>query len=251
MTKSKQLLILGGTTEARELAERLASNPQLEIVYSLAGRTREPEFPPAETRLGGFGGAEGLETYLREQGIGLVIDATHPFAANVSRHAREACAKAGLPRLTLTRPAWRPEPGDNWTEVGDTAEAAGLVRKNYRRVFVTLGRLELDAFAGIPEVWFLVRMIEPGATPAPLANWEQVLQRGPFDREAEKELMTRHGIEALVAKNSGGRATYGKIEAARALGLPIVILRRPPPEPGETVESVEEAEAWVSAHLGA
>jgi precorrin-6A/cobalt-precorrin-6A reductase len=230
-----------------DLARRTAGEPGLGTVTSLAGRTRRRAEIPGEVRVGGFGGAEGLARFLRKQAIDLLVDATHPFAAVMAHNAAEACGATGVPRLKLLRPAWRKEAGDRWIEVENTARAAEALPKLGRRVFLTTGRQDLAAFAGLADIWFLVRLVEPPETPVPLARHELVLARGPFDEAAEAALMQNHGIEALVAKNSGGKATYAKIAAARRLGLPVVMIRRPDAPAGETVETVDQAIAWTTA----
>ncbi len=243
------LLILGGTGEASALAARAALVPQLRVVTSLAGRTSAPLAPYGELRRGGFGGADGLAAYLRDAAIDLVVDATHPFAAVISRHAAEACARAAKPRLVLVRPPWQRQSGDRWIEVDDLAGAAAALPGLAHRVFLSVGRQELRTFGAVRDCWFLVRLIEPPRTALPLAEAEIITARGPFTVEDERDLMTSRRIEALVSKNSGGDATYAKIAAAAALGLPVVIVRRPPPPPGEIVEAVEAALDWIVEHL--
>lgn len=235
-----RLLILGGTGEAVALAR--AAAPAFDVVTSLAGVTRDPVLPPGGIRRGGFGGSDGLAAYLRERKIDAVIDATHPFAAVMSHNATAACAQTDVPLLRLTRPAWTPQAADNWVEVPDTAGAAAAIAAD--RVFLTTGLRDLDAFAARREVWFLVRSIERPAR-VPLARYELIQARGPFDEAAETALMRRHRIETLVAKNSGGDATYAKIAAARALDLPVIMIERPVLPPAETVTDVDAALAWV------
>jgi precorrin-6A/cobalt-precorrin-6A reductase len=237
-------LILGGTAEAVELARACATRPAVEAISSLAGRTRAPELPPGEVRIGGFGGAAGLARFLAERRIDRVIDATHPFAAQIGAHAERACCAAGVPRVRLLRPPWTREPGDHWLEVADLAEAAQRLPALGRRVFLTVGHLDLEAFAG-SALWFLVRTIEaPGALPLRQGQW--LAGRGPFTLEDELALLRRHAIEVLVTKASGGAATYSKLAAARQLGLPVLMVRRPPPPPGAVVDSVEAALAWLA-----
>ena len=243
------LLILGGTGEAAALAARATLVPQLRVITSLAGRTSAPLAPHGELRRGGFGGADGLAAYLRDAAIDLVVDATHPFAAVISRHAAEACARAGKPSLMLVRPPWQRQSGDRWIEVDDFAGAAAALPGLARRVFLSVGRQELRTFRAVRDCWFLVRLIEPPRAALPLAEAEIITARGPFTVEDERQLMTSRRIEALVSKNSGGDATYAKIAAARELGLPVVMVRRPPPPPGEIVEAVEAALDWIVGHL--
>ncbi len=254
----RRVLILGGTGEAAALARALAGRPGLSVVTSLAGRTSAPADLAGTVRVGGFGGAEGLREYLRAESIDRVIDATHPYAARMTANAVEACAAAGVPLLRLERPPWIPAAGDRWLGVADAAEAAallaappaGLLPRRPLRVFLTVGQRELDAFAGVPEAWFLVRLIEPPAEPLPLPRHEVILARGPFAAADELALLRRRAIDVLVAKNSGGAATYGKIEAARELQMPVVLLRRPPAAEVERVAAVEDAAAWATAGSG-
>jgi precorrin-6A/cobalt-precorrin-6A reductase len=238
-----RILILGGTGEAVALAEACATRTGVEVISSLAGRTRAPSLPPGEVRSGGFGGAEGLAGFLAERGIDRLIDATHPFAVQIGAHAKAACAATGVPRLRLLRPPWRREPDDRWIEVADLAEAARRLPALGRRAFLTVGQRELDAFAGL-DLWFLVRTIEP-AGPLPLRRAHWLEARGPFAVEDEIMLLRAHGIDVLVTKASGGEATYAKLIAARRLGLPVLMVRRPSPPPGPVVTSVEAALAWL------
>lgn len=250
----KRVLILGGTAEAAALARALAEDARVATTTSLAGRTRAPGELPGAVRRGGFGGAQALADYLKAQSFDLLVDATHPFAARISRNAAQACAAAGVPRLVLSRPPWTAREGDRWTPVPDTEAAAaalpGLGPGLGRRVFLTIGRQELSAFAGLTGIWFLVRLVEPPEDPIPLDDFRLVLGRGPFSLAQETALLRAQGIEAVVSKNSGGAGTYAKIEAARVLGLPVVMVARPALPAGETVESVAAALAWIERRLG-
>ncbi len=242
---SSRILILGGTGEARRLAEALARLPRKTIITSLAGRTTEPLRPPGELRIGGFGGAAGLAAYLESARIDQVIDATHPYAAAISRHAIEACAVASLPLIRLERPAWPAQAGDCWIEVDCLAAAAAVLPQLGRRAFLTIGTKELAAFAEVEGVSFLVRLVDRPSENFALPGAEIVLGRGPFAEAVELELLRRHRIDVVMAKNSGGSATYCKIAAARILGLPVLLLRRPPLPACTTVSSVEAAVNWV------
>jgi len=196
------------------------------VTLSLAGRTRAPLLPDCALRVGGFGGAEGLARALDD--ADLLVDATHPFAARISAHARAAAAATGTPLLALDRPPWQPVPGDRWTRVPDMAAAAAALGPARRRVFLAIGRQEVAAFRDAPQHAYLIRSVEP-PDPADLPPDSQtLLARGPFAEPAERALLATSRIETLVAKNSGGAATYGKIAAARALGLPVVLVDRPP-----------------------
>jgi precorrin-6A/cobalt-precorrin-6A reductase len=244
-----RVLILGGTGEAAALARRLETEPRVHAITSLAGRTRRPATVPGDVRVGGFGGAAGLADYLAREGVRLVVDATHPFAAAISQHAADACRSAGVPLLRLSRPPWAPVAGDRWTEVPDMAAAADAVMRLGERVFLSAGRQDLSAFAHISDVWFLVRTIEPLDGPGPLANSTLIQGRGPFGEDDESALLRSHAVDLVVSKNSGGSATYPKIAAARGLGLPVVMIERPPALPGDHVEDIEDAVAWIAAHL--
>ena len=249
MPDSKRLLILGGTGEARQLADTLATRPGLSIITSLAGRTVEPRRPAGELRIGGFGGAAGLADYLRRAQVDLVIDATHPYAAAISRHAVEACRSAAKPLLRFERGPWRAETGDRWVEVDSLTAAARAAPSLGRRAFLTIGIKELSTFAGIPGLWFLVRLVEKPAEPLPLVDYEIVPERGPFLASAERDLLRGREIDFVIAKNSGGAATYGKIVAARELGLPIVLLRRPELPAAEMAGTIEQAVGWIEKIL--
>lgn len=246
-----RLLILGGTAEAAALARGAAERfgHRLEMTTALAGRTEQPGPLPGQVRIGGFGGAEGLAAYLAETGIDLLIDATHPFADRIACHARLAAERAGVPRLILERPSWRRHPLDRWIEVEDLTGAAAAVARVGRRCFLTVGASELGVFAPLSDVHFVVRLIDPPRQPLPLVSHEVVLGRGPFSLAGERELLRRHGIDVLAAKASGGAATEAKLIAAREASLPVVMLRRPKPEPGPRVDSAEAALAWLEDRL--
>jgi precorrin-6A/cobalt-precorrin-6A reductase len=241
---SRRVLILGGTGEARDLARHLAGRADLSIVSSLAGRVTAPALPVGAVRVGGFGGADGLADYLAAERIEAVIDTTHPFAARMSRNAAEACRRTGVRLLAFVRPAWAPEPGDQWQSAADMAGAAALCRG---RVFLTVGRQELALFAA-SDAWFLIRSIDPPGGPLPPRH-ALLLARGPFAVAAEIALMQANAIDLVVSKNSGGPATYAKIEAARALGLPVVMVERPARPPTDVASSPDEVVAWLDRAL--
>lgn len=242
---TKRILLLGGTTESLEIATALAGDDRFDVTTSLAGRTIAHRLPPGRLRVGGFGGAAGLAEYLRSEGFDLVVDATHPFAATISRNAAAACAEAGVPRLHVVRPGWQARPGDRWIEVDDTEAAAAALPPMSRTAFVAIGRQELAAFAGLSGVTLILRMVEMPAEPLPVAAHTVVLARGPFAQSDEEALFQSHGVDAVVSKNSGGAATYAKIAAARALGLPVILIRRPPTPPGLRIEDTADAVAWI------
>ncbi|WP_172385719.1 cobalt-precorrin-6A reductase [Streptomyces sp. MNP-20] len=246
------ILILGGTTEARRLAEHLADEapPGLRVTNSLAGRVAAPRLPPGEVRVGGFGGAEGLAAWLRTHAVDALIDATHPFAGTMSFHAARAAAVAHVPLLALRRPGWVPVPGDDWREADSLEQAAALLPALGERVFLTTGRMGLGAFAALDRQWFLVRSVDAPGAPHP-PRMEVLLDRGPFTLDGERELLRRHRVDVLVTKDSGGAATAPKLTAAREAGVPVVVVRRPPVPAGVPVVAGPAAAArWITDRLG-
>jgi precorrin-6A/cobalt-precorrin-6A reductase len=244
----KRVLILGGTGDAAALAAKAAQLPDLEIISSLAGRTQQPVSPTGNVRVGGFGGEAGLITYLQQQQIDLLIDTTHPFAAQISWHAAAAAEHCQIPHLMLVRPAWQQQDGDRWIEVVSNEAAANVLPGLAQRVFLTIGRQELASFAHLHRIWFLMRMIDPPQDQA-LPPGEILLERGPFSLEHERLLLHTYKIEAIVSKNSGGDATYAKIIAAREMGLPVVMVQRPSMPKVEQVADVVSAVQWLQTHL--
>ena len=238
------VLILGGTREAIQIATELSPYPEIQITTSLAGRTSSPAVP-GRLRTGGFGGATGLAEYLQSQRIGALIDATHPFAAQISWNAATASETAGVPHLMFVRPGWIKAKGDRWIEVQDHRSVARLIPDLAARVFLTIGRQELAAYAGIENVWFLMRMIEPPSAEAPIPSGQIMLDRGPFTLESERSLLIHHGIKAIVSKNSGGTLTEAKLAAARELSLPVVMIQRPQVPDVRQTSSVSEAVRWI------
>ncbi|MEU0602877.1 cobalt-precorrin-6A reductase [Streptomyces sp. NPDC006393] len=230
---SVHVLVLGGTTEAREVAATLARRPGVRVTSSLAGRVSRPGPLDGEVRVGGFGGADGLAAWLREHRVDALVDATHPFAESITRNAARAATATGVPLVVLRRPGWRPEPGDRWHPAASMAAAARLLPGLGRRVFLTTGRLDLAAFAHLADLHFVVRSVEPPEPPMP-PDVRVVLARGPFTVSDETELLRAHRIDVLVTKDSGGAATAAKLTAARRLGLPVVVVRRPPLPEGVT-----------------
>ncbi|GAA5065057.1 cobalt-precorrin-6A reductase [Streptomyces similanensis] len=244
------VLILGGTTEARRLAELLHGTTGLRLTSSLAGRVASPRLPPGETRVGGFGGPDGLAGWLSEHMVDAVVDATHPFAGTISFNAAEAAAVTHVPLLALRRPGWVPVEGDRWHEAASLAEAARLLPALGRRVFLTTGRMGLAAFADLDDLWFLVRSVDAPEAPHP-PRMEALLDRGPFTLDGERALLRRHRIDVVVTKDSGGAATAPKLSAAREAGLPVVVVRRPPvPEGVPVVADPESAAGWLCERLG-
>lgn len=241
-----RILVLGGTQEARELADALVADGA-DAILSLAGRTSAPARTDARVRSGGFGGPAGLVAYLRAENIAACIDATHPFAARMSANAAAACADAAVPRLAVVRAEWKPVDGDRWIFVDDAAQAARLLPAMGRRIFVAFAD-GLGPFADL-DLEFVVRRAEPGPADG-LPGAEVLVQRGPFSRDAERALFSARRFDAIVAKASGGDAARAKLDAARNLGLPVVMLRRPAPPPGPYAEGVGVARAWVRTTLG-
>jgi precorrin-6A/cobalt-precorrin-6A reductase len=222
----KRILILGGTTEARQLAGKLAA--RYDVTLSLAGRTENPVPQGVPVRVGGFGGAEGLAAYLTENRIDLLIDATHPYAAQISANAASAARLANIRAIALHRSAWERQPGDRWTLVDSAAEAASLLGEPPRKIFLALGRQELAPFEAAPQHAYLIRSVDPVEPPLAVPDATYILARGPFSEADDRALLQAHGIDAIVSKNSGGEATYGKIAAARALGIEVFVIQRPP-----------------------
>jgi precorrin-6A/cobalt-precorrin-6A reductase len=245
----KRVLVLGGTGDAAQFVAHASALPGLEIITSLAGRVRQPMTPAGRVRVGGFGGTEGLVNYIREQQIDLLIDATHPFAAQMSHHAATAALACGVPHLMLVRPPWTPVAGDRWVSVESIASAVEILPEVARRVFLTIGRQELGAFASLQDLWFLMRMIDPPRPDTPVPPGTLLLARGPFGLEDERQLLQTHAIQAIVSKNSGGDATYAKIRAARELGVPVVMIGRLPLPGGEQVANVAQAMTWLVRQL--
>jgi precorrin-6A/cobalt-precorrin-6A reductase len=243
----RRVLILGGTGEARQLAERLVIRSGLEVMVSLAGRTEQPAVQPAPVRIGGFGGSEGLATFLATERFDALIDATHPYAAEISANAVRAATACGVRFLALKRPGWTAIAGDRWTEVDDVRAAVKALGNAPRRVFVAIGRKELAAFVEAPQHRYLIRSVDRLDPPLTVPDAIYVLGRGPFHESGDRALLMTHGVEILVTKNSGGPATYGKIAAARTLGLPVIMLRRPKlaVSAAASVETIDDAVAWL------
>ncbi|MFD9359710.1 cobalt-precorrin-6A reductase [Streptomyces sp. NPDC060031] len=256
------VLILGGTTEGRRLAEALTGTPgtpdaldapdtppalpgAARVTTSLAGRVAAPVLPPGETRIGGFGGPSGLAAWIRAHRVTHLIDATHPFAERMSFNAAGAAALTGVPLLALRRPGWAPGPGDDWTFTDSLSEAAALLPGLGGRVFLTTGRMGLHTFAHLTDTWFLVRSVDPPTAPVP-PRLEVRLARGPFTLDDERQLLARHRIDVVVTKDSGGSATAPKLTAAREAGIPVLVVRRPPvPQDVAEAGSVTAALRWL------
>lgn len=243
------ILILGGTTEASRLAGACA-DAGLPAILSYAGRTLAPRAQPVPVRTGGFGGAEGLARYLRDHRIRRVVDATHPFAAQISANAVAACDAAGVPLVALERPAWVPQAGDRWTGVADIAGAVAALPQDPARIFLAIGKQTLAPFALRPEHHYLLRLVDPPEGPLPLRRCTLEIARGPFTPEADRALLARHRIDIIVAKNAGGAGAEAKLVAARALGLGVIMIDRPALPARPVVQTVEEVLALCHADLG-
>ena len=240
-----RVLVLGGSTESSELSPLLAADGRFEVVLSLAGRTLNPKKQPVPLRSGGFGGINGLVAWLRENRTEAVIDATHPFAAQMSANVVEACAQLGLPLASIDRPAWQPQPGDHWVSVDSAAEAALAISETPRRVLLTVGRLELSAFTSAPQHRYVARMVDAPGDMALPPDMKVLLARGPFDAASEAALLDDENIEVVVSKNSGGSAAFAKIAAARERGLVVVMIARPHKPRGELMPNPVDAMAWL------
>lgn len=238
-----KLLLLAGTSEARALAVRLAGDARFDVVASLAGATRDPRPLPVDTRMGGFGGGENQKKWMLDNGIGAVIDATHPFAARISSRTQALSADLGLPCLQVLRPGWTETSGDRWIRVPDAPAAARAIPPG-ATAFLATGRQTLDAFTGRDDATLYLRQIDPPAAPFPLAKGGYVVGTPPFSVDEEERLFRELSVDVLVVKDAGGRAG-SKLDAARRLGLPVVMIDRPPQPPGDKADSVEAALLWL------
>jgi precorrin-6A/cobalt-precorrin-6A reductase len=236
-----RILLLGGTSEARALAAEL--HPDVEVISSLAGRVPDPALPVGQVRVGGFGGADGLRDWLRGTGVDAVVDATHPFAATITANAAMVCRQLEVPHLVLCRPAW--PPGDAVVVHSDTDAAKVIAERGFSRVFLTTGRSGTTAFSDAG-AWFLIRAVtapDPHDLPA---RHQILLSRGPYHYENELAVLREHRIDVLVTKNSGGAMTRPKLDAAAALGVPVIMVDRPTlPDGVQTVTTVDDAVTWV------
>jgi precorrin-6A/cobalt-precorrin-6A reductase len=250
-----RVLILGGTGDASALASQVTNIKGVEVITSLAGRTRNPLAPAGNIRIGGFGGESGLTEYIREEKIDVLIDATHPFAAQISFNAASAAISCGIPHLMFIRPAWEKVPGDKWIEVESVESAAAILPDFAKRVFLTVGRQQLAPFANLEStnlkstnlenIWFLMRLIDLPESNAVIPHGKILCYRGPFALEDERKLLVENEIDTLVSKNSGGDATRAKIIAARELGVKVVMVKRPLTPEGEKVSDVDSALRWL------
>lgn len=244
------MLILGGTTESRLLAQRLQARGDTAVTLSLAGRTQAPMTQPVHTRIGGFGGVDGLVRYLIEAKIACLIDATHPFAAQISKNARDAAQRTHTPMVALSRPAWKRQQGDIWTEVADMESAIDVLGEVPRRVFVTSGRQGLAALLLAPQHHYWIRTVDRVEPPLNVPHAQYIVDVGPFTEESERAILVSNGIDVIIAKNSGGAATYPKIVAARALRLPVVLIQRKESAASDAAGDVDTALHQVLSALG-
>ncbi|MEL6885165.1 MAG: cobalt-precorrin-6A reductase [Pseudomonadota bacterium] len=242
------LLILAGTTQATALANAVAA-AGLHGTVSFAGRVERPRRQPLPQRIGGFGGVDGLVAHLRDRKITHVIDATHPFAAQMSRNTVQACTRTGVPMIALTRAPWQARPGDTWTHVPDIAGAVAALDQPARRVMLAVGRMHLAEFAPNPQHFYLLRLVDPLVMTPPFPDYHALVSRGPFTQENDLALMQEHRIDMVVSKNAGGTGASAKIDAARALGLPVIMIDRPALPPRQEAYGVDEVLDWI-AHTG-
>lgn len=250
----KHILILGGTGEARKLAQRINSEigKRVKITTSLAGIRSSPPNLPGEIRNGGFGGIQGMREYLSKEDVDIIIDATHPFSKIISNHATIASSsfKDGrIPRLQLIRPLWRIPTSALCIEVDNLEAAANYIKKAPQRVFLTTGIRGLNKFSNIKDLWFLVRLIDHPKIIIPLENFKLIIGRPPYTLENEQDILAQYSIDTLVAKHAGGSSTEAKILAAAESGVQIVLIRRPTPEPGPIAKSIDEALTWISERV--
>lgn len=243
-----RVLLLGGTREAAHLAERLASTLGITATLSLAGRTINPAASPLPVRTGGFGGTEGLAEYLTREGITLVVDATHPFAAQISNNAIAAAANAGVSLLALERQEWNKVIGDDWQDHASVETAIAALPEAPQRIFSALGRSSLAALCAAPQHHYVIRVIDPVTPPPGVPHATIITARGPFRTEDDAALFRAHDIQCVLAKNSGGGAAYAKIEAARQLGLTVHMVRRPRIGARPIVATIDEAMVWIATH---
>jgi precorrin-6A/cobalt-precorrin-6A reductase len=243
-----RVLILGGTFEASELAHRLAADARTSATLSYAGRTASRRPAPVPIRVGGFGGATGLGEYLKREAIDVLVDATHPFAVQISRNAASAASSANVALIVLERPAWRAGPLDLWTFVPDLYAAVAALPSDPSRIFLAVGRQSIAPFAAEPQHHYLIRVIEPPELPKGFTSYEIVSQRPPFLCDSDASLLRSKRIDLVVTKNSGGTAAFAKLKAARQLGVPVIIIDRPVRPSSAVVESVDDVIIELDKH---
>ncbi|KXG85501.1 cobalt-precorrin-6A reductase [Agrobacterium bohemicum] len=247
MTRS--ILILGGTADARILAGKLAEGSGYRLLLSMAGRTRDPVQQPVPMRTGGFGGSSGLAAFITENQFDLLVDATHPYAARISANAVQAAELTNVPLVSLERPAWKKQLGDDWQNVADVESAMKALGANSTNAFLALGRQELLPFEAAPQHHYLIRSVDPVEPKLAVPNARYITARGPFTLADEINLMSENRIAVIVSKNSGGTAAYAKIEAARQLGIKVLMIERPDLTRAATVPSIDTALATIRHQL--
>jgi len=238
------ILVLGGTIEASRLVALLAQDG-LATTLSYAGRVERPKPQPVPVRIGGFGGAAGLADYLHSHKVTHLVDATHPFAAQISTNAVRAAKQTNTPLLALTRPAWQPQAGDSWHSVADIPAAVAALSPPPRRILLALGRMHLAAFAAQPQHHYVLRLVDPPQTPPPLPDHHILLDRGPFTAPADEALLRAHQIDMIICKNAGGSGAEAKLIAARALGLPVLMITRPALPPRRETHDLQTVLDWI------
>ncbi|EHJ92091.1 cobalt-precorrin-6A reductase [Vreelandella boliviensis] len=242
-----KILILGGTSEASALASAVAKR-SLSAIFSYAGRVSSPKSQPLPTRIGGFGGVSGLVAFLAQERITHIIDATHPFAAQMSANVVAAAAQSGVKAIALTRPAWQAVDGDQWQSVGTVDKAVSALAGPPQRVLLAIGRMHLAAFAAQPQHHYVLRLVDPPASPPSLADYTAVIDRGPFTLAGDLALLETQRIERIVCKNSGGEGAASKLTAARRLGLPVVMIERPHLPSRLEAHTVDDVMSWLGDH---
>lgn len=238
-------MILGGTREASALALRLVGT-DIDAVLSYAGVVDTPREQPIPTRTGGFGGVDGLMAYVLDNEITHIVDATHPFAAQMSRNALTVSDRTRVPLLALTRPAWHQVPGDDWLTVADMNDAVAALSGDAARIFLAIGRTEIAGFIAQPQHHYVLRLVDSPKAAPPLADCTVIVDRGPFDIASDRALLREHRIDVIVSKNSGGDGARAKIDAARELGLPVLMIDRPELPPRLETDTVEEVMNWIT-----
>ncbi|MGP9568397.1 cobalt-precorrin-6A reductase [Halomonas sp. AOP5-B2-8] len=240
------VLILGGTSEASALACAVAELG-LPAIFSYAGRVNAPKPQPLPTRVGGFGGVDGLIAFIKHAGITHIVDATHPFAAQMSRNALSAAAQSGVAMLALTRPAWQPKQGDRWQPVASINDAVAALAGPPQRVLLAIGRLHLKAFSAQPQHHYVLRLIDPPTETPPLTHFTTTLDRGPFTLDGDLALLQTQRIERIVCKNAGGEGAAAKLAAARHLKVPVMMIERPMLPARREVHCVYDVLAWINS----
>ncbi|MGM0542584.1 MAG: cobalt-precorrin-6A reductase [Pseudomonadota bacterium] len=242
-----KILILGGTSEASALASAVAKRG-LPAIFSYAGRVTTPKPQPLPTRIGGFGGVSGLADFVAREHITHIVDATHPFAAQMSANVLAAAAQCGVKAMAFTRPAWHPVTGDQWQSVASIDEAVSALAGPPQRVLLAIGRMHLAAFAAQPQHHYVLRLVDRPTSPPPLPDVSTVIDRGPFTLEGDLALLENQRIQRIVCKNAGGEGAASKLTAARTLGLPTVMIERPALPSRHEVHRIDDVFSWLDSH---